>query len=202
MKTKAFVALKPVDDSLPKQAAIIVSVLQGSGGRQTRDVLLRGLSEQLKTTQPVARVFSFYRPMLIERGFLREEEVESPAEQQCEAPDLKMKSVSELEVDFPGDTPLKLKVLRGFKAGDSVTLICGGDVDDHDLWQIKDGKALLVGVVKREKFPTVLKAKDLRLTITDFEWVNRPEALPVEGHHANKTALHSVEASRFTFEDI
>jgi len=193
MKTKTFVALKPVDDSLPKQAAIIISVLQGSGGRQTRDVLLRGLLEQLKTTQPVARVFSFYRPMLIERGFLREEE--SPAEQ-VEVPDL--------EVDFPGDTPLKLKVLRGFKANDAVNLVCGGDVDDHDLWQIKDGKALLVGVVKRDKFPSVLKAKDLHLTATDFEWVNRPEALPVEGHHANKTSLHSVEANRFrfTFEDV
>lgn len=200
MKTKSFVALKPADETLPRQAATIVNALQG--GRLTRDVLLRGLSEQLKTTQPVARVFSFYRPMLIERGFLREEEVESPAEP-VEAPEVvNMKSVSELEVDFPGDTPLTLKILRGFKADNSVTLLCGGDVDDHDVWQIKDGKALLVGVVKRDKFPGVLKAKDLRLTITDFEWVNRPESLPVEGRHVNKTALHSVEANRFVFEDV
>lgn len=205
MKTKTFVALKPADDSLPKQAAVIVSVLTTQGGRATYDVLLRGLDGQLKTTQPLARVLSFYRPMLIDRGFVAEEDVDDGTGIGQTAPievDPKMKSVSVVEVDFPRDTPLKLKVLRGFRQNDDVILVCGSDVKDHDVWKICGGKALLVGVVRRDQFATLLKTKELKLEQKDFEWVGRPECLPLVGKHANRTTLHSVEEHRFTFEDV
>lgn len=202
MKTRIFVALKPADDSLPNQAATIVTVLTNSGGKAPRDVLLRGLSGQLKTTQPVSRVLSFYRSMLLERGYITEEDADQ-APVQVEKADHKpeMKTVSVVEVDFPGDSPLKLKVLRGFKSGDSVTLVCGTDVEDHDVWKVDGGKALLVGVVKRDRFPEVLKAKELNLDRGAFEWVQSAECLPLVGKHTNKTGLH-VEDRSFEFQDV
>jgi hypothetical protein len=188
MKTKTFVLLKGADGTLPKQAAAILQAIADNGGKATKDELVKLLTGKLKTTQPVVRVISFYRSTLIESGHIQEsecthEETTDGGETVKVIGTVKVVAPENAQHFVPKDRPLNLNVIRGFQHEGVSVLLCGSDADDHEVWRINGG-AQLIGVLKKEEFSAVLKAKELVLDIDDFAWVMSKGLFPIAETYA------------------
>lgn len=58
------------EGELPKQATVILEVLQKKGPKLMSDKLFAALEGQIETTQPVKVIWAFYRKRLIDGGYL------------------------------------------------------------------------------------------------------------------------------------
>lgn len=195
---KVFALIKHTGaDKLPKQAAAIVNVFKNRGGggvhrTMSHEEVLKALELELETSQPVARVFSFYRSTLVKNGFL--EEINTPTPTSTSSA---MKFIKALQLPLEDGDYLNLKVLRGFKTPDhTFFLLCGecaDCTDDHALWHVND-TAELVGVFTPKVFDMSLKAKTLELHHRDFAYLERSwhGRMPLQAHHTPKTALASL----------
>lgn len=58
-------------DALPPQAVAILETLQKGGKKMTREKLIAALKGKVKSSQPLERIFSFYRAKLVDGGFIK-----------------------------------------------------------------------------------------------------------------------------------
>lgn len=72
---KAIVELKRMPkegkDKLPKQAVAILETLEKKGGKLATDKLFAALEGKIETSQPIARIYAFYRKPLLAGGYIK-----------------------------------------------------------------------------------------------------------------------------------
>ena len=177
-------ALKsPSGAKLPPQAATIVQVLLDSGPL-TRECLFEELAPKIKTTQPIARIYAFYRGLLLKQGFIKEIE-ESEVEPVEAEP---TRALATFKVN--GQSPVTCRVIRGFKdAQGRRVVLCGEDEDDQDLWVLQGTKAMLLGTLTKPGFSKAVRAAELNLNEASFAWCQCPDMIPLRAKHATKSAL-------------
>lgn len=193
---ETYAARRDPDNTLPPQAGLIVQLVRRSPSGMTRENLIGQLklaaqTGVLKTAQPPARILAFYKPILVKRGWLEVSGVEEPKVKADKSPVEKAAKeekprVTDLHLrlsDCSGkvtasDEVTRFKVHRVFKAGDQLLVLAGHDLDDHMIWAVWDGRAVLVGTLVKAAFNEACRAKELVLKLPQFDWTNKDAVLP------------------------
>ncbi len=80
-----------------------------------------------------------------------------------------------VRIELADGSQMARPVMRALCNSKKITLVTGEDFDDHDLWNIEDRNAALLGTLTEAAYQRVIGTKtkeSITLNEKDFSWVN------------------------------